>query len=499
MKIHRWMLLSIILLIIIIVQAIVLVTLTTPKPVVKPPLPSRYDQISHRDLIKYALEEGVALSYGMPPGWSHYGIMWNIFTQVYGIDHSDTDLASAVVVATLEAAKGKPDTDVADLGASFAMIAAEKGLTDCYIPPHFDAIPPVWKHPEGCWIAPYYGTLGIIVNVDALKARGVPVPRTWKDLLNPIYKGMVVYMDPSKSATGQLTVLALAYAMGGDVHNWKPGIEFLKKLHEVGNVKYVSPLIPTADYQKGEIPIFINFDFNGLTYKYTPGFPNTEFIIPEDGTVTRAYAVIIAKGAPHPFVARLFLNFYFSDLGSLIISLAFARPTRQDYTPPEFLRALLPPEEAYARAIKVDEGEVAKVTSDISDAWAKEVLPIAGVRLYSDIDGFIEKDSVPVLKPNPYLLEKALPLIQEYIRTMRNELMGSVVKSAIDTSTRDETSTSGLLKIIENTENLVKKDLVLVSLSTSIKLSELTISQSLLGNMLAIHIDNKLVKVPTWR
>jgi putative spermidine/putrescine transport system substrate-binding protein len=39
-----------------------------------------------------------------------------------------------------------------------------------------------------------------MVNVDALK--GKPVPKSWKDLLNPTYRGMVGYLDPASAFVG---------------------------------------------------------------------------------------------------------------------------------------------------------------------------------------------------------------------------------------------------------------------------------------------------------
>ncbi|MGC9182222.1 extracellular solute-binding protein [Thermogladius sp.] len=419
---EKWKLVSLILVLIIIVETIAFVLLykPAPAPAALPPPPTRYDQISQADLVRYALQEGVALSYGMPPGWAHYGIAWKTFTELYGIQHSDTDMGSAVVVATLEAAKGHPDADVADLAIPYAIKAAQENLTDCYIPPHFDAVPAVFKDPNGCWIAPYYGTIAFVVNVDYLKARGVPIPKSWKDLLNPVYKGMIVYQDPTKTATGLITIIAAAYANGGDINNWRPGLDFIKKLHEIGNIKYVPPLVPTADYQKGEVPILINFDYNGLTYKYSPGFPNTEVIIPEDGTVSRAGAMIIARGGPHPFAARLFFNFIMSDLGSLLITLAFAKPSRTDYTPPAFIQQLFPPAQAYAKAVPIDERALSKVLQDVSNAWQSEVLPIASAIMpgfKASLGDPLEKD--PSLKINPYLLQKALPLIEEYVKNMK--------------------------------------------------------------------------------
>jgi len=189
----------------------------------------------------------------------------------------------------------------------------------------------------------------------------------------------------------------------------------------------VTPLQPTADYQKGEIPILINFDYNGLTYKYSPGFPNTEVIIPEDGTVSRAGAMIIARGAPHPYAARLFFNFIMSDLGSLLITLSFARPSRTDYTPPSFIQQLLPPASAYAKAVPVDERALSQVMQNVTNAWQSEVLPIASLLPSAKIPStdILEKD--PSLKVNPYLLQKALPLIEEYVKDARQQLLNTAV------------------------------------------------------------------------
>ena len=44
---------------------------------------------------------------------------------------------------------------------------------------------------------------------NALDMRSKPVPKSWKDLLNPTYKGMVGYLDPASAFVGYVGAVAL--------------------------------------------------------------------------------------------------------------------------------------------------------------------------------------------------------------------------------------------------------------------------------------------------
>lgn len=75
---------------------------------------------------------------------------------------------------------------------------------------------PAHRDPNGRWFAPtgYMGAL--CVNTERLKAKGLPMPKSWKDLENPAFKGEIVMPDPNSSGTGYLHVISVLQNMGED-------------------------------------------------------------------------------------------------------------------------------------------------------------------------------------------------------------------------------------------------------------------------------------------
>ncbi|MEV9536289.1 hypothetical protein AB0223_25990, partial [Klebsiella pneumoniae] len=91
------------------------------------------------------------------------------------------------------------------------------------------------------------------------------------DLLKPEYKNTVVYLDPRSAGIGQVMMIGAAYGNGGSIDNLQPGFDYIEKLHKSGNVQRVEGTTPYAKFVKGEIPIWISYENDGLKAKYTDG------------------------------------------------------------------------------------------------------------------------------------------------------------------------------------------------------------------------------------
>jgi putative spermidine/putrescine transport system substrate-binding protein len=83
---------------------------------------------------------------------------------------------SGQALAQLTAEKASPVADFTYLGVSFGIEAKNKDLVAAYKPANWNDIPNGLKDPHGYWFTIHSGTLGIMVNVDALKGKPCPSP-----------------------------------------------------------------------------------------------------------------------------------------------------------------------------------------------------------------------------------------------------------------------------------------------------------------------------------
>lgn len=293
-----------------------------------------------------------AICYNCPPEWADWGSMLKAIKADLGIDVPQDNKNSGQSLTQIIAEKASPVADVAYLG-----------VTQPYEPKGFAEIPAGLKDKDGNWFTIHSGTLGLFVNKEALG--GAPVPACWADLLKPEYKGLVGYLDPTSAFVGYVGAVAVNGAMGGTMEDFKPGLDYFKKLQ--ANQPIVPKQTSYARVVSGEIPILFDYDFNAYRAKYSEK-GDFAFVIPCEGTVVVPYVMTMVKGAPHPEAAKKILDYVLSDKGQAMWAKAYLRPARNVALPPDVASRFLPAAD-YARAKPVDYARMEAAQKGFSDAY----------------------------------------------------------------------------------------------------------------------------------
>jgi len=307
-----------------------------------------------------------AICYNCPPEWADWASQLRAIKDKTGVTVPPDNKNSGQTLAQLVAEKASPVADMAYYGVTFGIQAKKEGVTAAYKPAGWAEIPESLKDPEGHWFTIHSGTLGFMVNVDALK--GKPVPRSWADLLKPEYKGLVGYLDPASAFVGYVGAVAVNNARGGSLDNFGPAIEWFKAL------KKNEPIVPKqtsyARVLSGEIAILLDYDFNAYRARYKDK-ANIEFVIPAEGTVVVPYVMSTVAKGPNAASGQKALDFILSNEGQSIWANAFLRPVRTSAISKEAQARFLPASE-YARARTVDYGRMAEVQKAFSDRYLRE-------------------------------------------------------------------------------------------------------------------------------
>lgn len=314
-----------------------------------------------------ALAQERAICYNCPPEWADWGSQLRTIQSTLGIQVPPDNKNSGQAIAALITEKNNPVADVTYLGGIAAGQAVEAGVLQPYKPTNWDRIPADLKHPDGHWFTIHSGTLGLFVNTAALGNR--PVPQSWRDLLKPEYRGLVGYLDPTSAAVGQIGVMAVNLALGGDYDNLDPAMAFFRDL------KRNQPIVPKqtsyARVISGEIPILIDYDFNAYRGQHTDKAP-VQFVIPAEGTLTVPYVMGLVAGAPNADNGRKVLDFVLSDQSQAMWGNAYLRPVFADKLSDEAKTRFLPDAD-YARARAVDLARLGAAQAQIVERYRKEV------------------------------------------------------------------------------------------------------------------------------
>ena len=184
--------------------------------------------------------------------------------------------------------------------AGHFVLLKEKKLLTRHSPAGVDRFPAGFKDQDG-----YYYGLRATVNVIAYntqKISAADAPRTWKDLLDPKWKGRMVTAHPGYSGVIATHVLALVH-----LHGW----EYFQALAKNQLMLVQSAVDPAGVVASGERPVAVNGGDYTFYQSKKQGNP-VEIVYPKEGVPLVVSPSAIASFAPHPNAARLFTDFGFT-------------------------------------------------------------------------------------------------------------------------------------------------------------------------------------------
>lgn len=163
---------------------------------------------------------------------------------------------------------------------------------------------------EQRWFGAALAGFGIMFNRPVLDMLGLPEPYEWADLGRPEYFTWVASADPRQSGSMHAMYEIILQAYG-----WEKGWQVVAALGANcrGFTSQASDV--PKDVSTGEAACGMAIDFYALQAVAEVGGERLEFRLPENLTVVNPDAVAVLKGAPHPDLARLFIEFVLSERG----------------------------------------------------------------------------------------------------------------------------------------------------------------------------------------
>jgi len=234
-----------------------------------------------------------------------------------------------VCVDKVRAWKGKPDADVfLGAGAPAFEVLDKEGFIVPYKPKDWDKIPDKWggmkvKDEKFMWtcFAPWIVTN--LYNERVLKALKLPAPKTWKDLLNPIYRDLIVQTLPYASGT-QHEVIEIHLQSFGEKEGWA-----YNRLLAAQLARFSTGSVDTMNMvNRGEVPIGIAQPQMNAMSARADGYPVRDLL--PDKTILVPEAVALLKNAPNEANGKIFLDWLFSMEGQKYVLEGRYFPARTD-------------------------------------------------------------------------------------------------------------------------------------------------------------------------
>jgi iron(III) transport system substrate-binding protein len=275
-------------------------------------------------------------------------------------------LSTGDLTARILAEQANPRHDVLWGFAVTSMVTPNilAGL-EAYKPVGVDAVPARFRDPDGKWFAVTGYMAAFCVNNDRLKQKGLKMPASWADLLDPSFKGEIVMPNPASSGTGYIQIDSLLQMMGEE-----KGWAFLDKLDKNVAQYIKSGSKPCNSASAGEYTVGASFELRAMK-NIAEGYPIT-MVIPSEGAGNELEANALAAASKHKDAAKRFLDWTVSkDAASAYYDWKAIVTVPGGEMPAKFKKAGLP-EDVTKALFPVDFKAAADDRTRIIEAWQKK-------------------------------------------------------------------------------------------------------------------------------
>ncbi|MBI2185354.1 MAG: extracellular solute-binding protein [Thaumarchaeota archaeon] len=263
-------------------------------------------------VVEAARKEGTMVYYGHSDTPQVVEQIWPKFQEKYPwaklqyLELGSSELATRFVSETRS---GAPTADVVDItgipGGNLAIFMKE-GLLAQYKSQYIPLYPPGLIDPNGNWAGKTASYVVLNYNTKILGGPGQPpIPKTWADLSNPAYKGLIIIQEPGAlSVVGQL-FLQQSKSMGSNWETWLKGVAANTRA-QTGSATAAYTGVVSGEYA-------ITVDQSNDVANAAPGTPVAIAPIKEVG-ISLTGTGIYSKAA-HPNLARLYIDWLTSPDG----------------------------------------------------------------------------------------------------------------------------------------------------------------------------------------
>jgi putative spermidine/putrescine transport system substrate-binding protein len=208
---------------------------------------------------------------------------------------TQVSLQSDDALARMIAEAEKPVIDLYQFSGGQERTAVERGLTADLGDLGGANLPPEFIDPNGQWVAPAVIAEGIAYNADKIEK-----PTSYRDFLNPDYRGHIAFPTITNGYGVDFLVM-LARTLGGGIDNIDPGFEALAELAKHATIFSSASEMQTL-FAQGDVWL-MPYDYSNTFRTAEAGLP-VEFAYPKEGSPAVFITHTIAAETDLPDLAR---------------------------------------------------------------------------------------------------------------------------------------------------------------------------------------------------